>query len=289
MVSFFPYRHCAGNKSTSNRDGLALLKTRFCKQQAMPFVTGGAALDWLLGFFGLNRWDEIWVTTTFDFPNVSSCVTSTVFNHCKPSRVLTTATRAIIVIHEFGVPHKVIKQLRLLADQKNIPLIEDCAHTIDSYDDGILAGTICDWTLLSLPKVFPMPEGGILLGESINYTPDDYELNRLAEIQSGVNQFIFQVAEDSNRRREVFRQLTAIADEFDLSALFKVTENISPWFFPLKTKRWCAYLDVARSMEIDIAKWHGCDIVVLPCHQYLKDAEFDQIRNLMVQVEDKNF
>ena len=67
--------------------------------------------------------------TTFDKPNVSSCVTSTVFNHCKPSRVSSANTRAVLVIHEFGVPYPQIAALREFCDSRSIPLIEDWLAT----------------------------------------------------------------------------------------------------------------------------------------------------------------
>ena len=62
--------------------------------------SGRKAIDLILDECGLKLSDEVLIATTFNKPNVSSCVTSTIFNHCKPSRVLSDSTRAVLVIHE---------------------------------------------------------------------------------------------------------------------------------------------------------------------------------------------
>ena len=66
----------------------------------------------LFRHLALRRDDEVFIATTFDYPHVPACVTCTVFNLAKPSRVLTDRTRAIFVIHEFGVPHPGTPALR---------------------------------------------------------------------------------------------------------------------------------------------------------------------------------
>ena len=286
MVKFFPFHHSEIKIPTGNSDGLKILKQRFQKQSGEYFINGGTALDWLVGEkLNLKRKDEIWIVTTFDFPNVSSCVTSTIFNHCKPSRVLTENTKAILVIHEFGVPHSDIQELKAISDDRNIPLIEDCAHTIDSHMKDTLMGTIGNWTLLSLPKVFPITLGGALLGPDMQYKPTDFDLRNLTSISDGVDYFVKEISSQSKLRRTVYRKISNIVKKYGLEVLFDVPETVSPWFVPVKTNKWQEYLEKGRQMDIDIARWHGSDMIILPCHQCLSKKEFQQLESLIQNAE----
>ncbi len=56
------------------------------------------------------------------------------------ARMLTPATRAVVIQHSFGLPADV-KHLAQLSRDASIPMIEDCAHTVDSRVDGQLVGS----------------------------------------------------------------------------------------------------------------------------------------------------
>ena len=169
-VSFSPFDHAplksAFPKSPSDSSGLQQLRERMRQAEGLLTSSGREAISMILDKLDLERHDEIWILTTFDFPNVSSCVTCTIFNRCKPSRVLTNRTRAIYIIHEFGVPHRETPQLVKIARQRGIPVIEDCAHTVDSRCDGWHVGNLGDYVVLSFPKVFPTTTGGALLSRT---------------------------------------------------------------------------------------------------------------------------
>ena len=62
----------------------------------------------------------------------------------------------IIVIHEFGFPHQGIKEIVKIGKERNIPVVEDVAHSLDSYLDQKKAGEFGDYTIFSLPKIFPL-------------------------------------------------------------------------------------------------------------------------------------
>ena len=81
-------------------------------------------------------------------------------------------TKAIFVIHYFGCPAE-IKQVREVADSKNIILIEDCAHVIYGKEDGGKLGTWGDFSIFSPRKMLNLPEGGYLvLNKNFqNFTP----------------------------------------------------------------------------------------------------------------------
>ncbi len=286
MISFYPVEHWTQELLTSNDDGGRLLCDYYGKSNCFTFPNGRTALDILLASLHLRREDEIWIVTTFDLPNVSSCVTSTVFNHCKPSRVLTQHTKAILVIHEFGVPHPDLIRLSHLAKERGLLLIEDCAHTMDSVADGVLVGTVGDWTLLSFPKIFPVRTGGALLGKSVDYTLSHLEQEKIRANMQQVSYHLPHLSEYSKMRRQVFQSLANLVMEIGLQPYYKINEEIAPWFFPMETPHWQEYLELAPEQGIDCARWHGAKIVIFPCHQFLTSDAIGQIANFIRSIEE---
>lgn len=128
--------------------------------------TGRAGIGVVCRHLGLRDTDEVYITTTFGAHYVSSTVTCTLFNFCRPSKVLTDKTRLIYIIHDFGVPHPGTARLARLAKSRGIPLLEDCAYCVESrHADGRPVGAFADFVIYSLPKVYPVPNGGVVLGD----------------------------------------------------------------------------------------------------------------------------
>lgn len=282
-IYFRPCRHFHGGKTgvPYASDVASFFKSHFQCDTALFTEDGRTALSFILKHLKLSRKDEVHITTTFDFPNVSSCVTCTVFNYCKPSRVLTKNTRAALVIHEFGVPHPQMKQLQKICRQKNIPLIEDCAHTLNSAIDGKQVGTWGDWVVCSFQKIFPVRHGGILLSRNpVKGFPDkQYGLQR--EVSGLISPFINTLQDISKKRRDVYCHLTMEAEKYGLKLLFKARENVTPWFFPVHVPYVHVMMDAAHQAGVECALWHGTDMVVFPCHQYLAESHIKRIGEVM--------
>ncbi|MBF0527691.1 MAG: DegT/DnrJ/EryC1/StrS aminotransferase family protein [Deltaproteobacteria bacterium] len=284
MISFLPENHWPCQVQAEIKvDPNAFLGERFNKSCSL-FPAGRMALDWLFQHLHLCREDEVWVTTTFDLPNVSSCVTSTIFNHCKPSRVLSRATKAILVIHEFGVPHSQIEHFHCVSQELGIPLIEDCAHSLDSWLNNRLIGTWGDWTILSFPKVFPVREGGALLGKNIDYIPSNLDFSLIQHISDAIGCHLSFVSQYSALRRDVYQKMFDLATECGLKPLFRASEFITPFFFPFYTNDWQLSLKYALESGVDCARWHGSNIVVLPCHQFLTGEDLEIFKKLFLRV-----
>ena len=75
---------------------------------------------------------------------------------------ITPETVAILVIHYFGFPQP-LERIRLLCRQKELFLIEDCAHALYSCEGERFLGTFGDIAIFSLMKTVGMPNGGGLL------------------------------------------------------------------------------------------------------------------------------
>ena len=278
LVSLLPVDHpCALPAARASQQDAAQFFGKHFGRDAVLTLNGRAAIGAILDSLDLKRSDEICVLTTFDFPNVSSCVTSTVFNYCKPSRVMSPATRAVLVIHEFGVPYKDMAGLIRECRSLEIPLIEDCAHTINSVRDERLVGTMGDWAICSLPKIFPVRAGGVLIGRRINDHLTAERTGNSVEVGRNVEPYLEELPGLSTLRRKAYRKLSEYARQIDLQPVFEVTDKITPWFFPLSVTDAPRMMEAAARTGVECGRWHGTNIIVFPCHQNLTEDDLAHI------------
>jgi perosamine synthetase len=71
-------------------------------------------------------------------------------------------TRALYLIHYAGFPGPA-RQMKAMADEYGIPLIEDCALSLLSSDGDTPLGTVGDVGIFCLYKALPVPNGGALV------------------------------------------------------------------------------------------------------------------------------
>lgn len=78
--------------------------------------------------------------------------------------------KAIIPVHLYGMPAK-MKEINLVAEKFNIPVIEDAAEALGASIDGKLAGTMGTLSVLSFNgnKIITTSGGGALLSYNKNY------------------------------------------------------------------------------------------------------------------------
>ncbi|QDU69596.1 DegT/DnrJ/EryC1/StrS family aminotransferase [Engelhardtia mirabilis] len=109
------------------------------------------------------------------------------------ARRITPRTRAMVVVHLWGLPAK-MSELRALADQHGLAIVEDASHTHGATWRGRACGSLGDVSVLSLQgdKLAPAGEGGILL------TDDDQiheratclgDITRIIELDSVARRF----------------------------------------------------------------------------------------------------
>jgi len=244
------------------------------------------AIDLICVKLGLSNDDEVYITTTFGSHYVSSCVTCTVFNYCKPSKVLSDKSKAVFVIHEFGVPHAETLDLLKMANNRGIPLIEDCAHSMNSYLDGHRIGSIGDYAIYSLPKVLAIPYGGILLGNiDDNYSEKTrLEKESLARIEFSLEKHLGKLKEYSDKRRTNYNYLSQEIKKIGMVPLFKLDENVSPYAFPFFSDQKDETIKLFTENNIECFGWRGGEIVVLPVHQCLNLADLDGFVTLLHEI-----
>ena len=77
-------------------------------------------------------------------------------------QLVSPSIKALLLIHYFGFPQRSIFRLKAICEQRNIVLIEDCAHSLQSSINGQQLGTIGDVALFSLHKLIATQNGGVV-------------------------------------------------------------------------------------------------------------------------------
>jgi dTDP-4-amino-4,6-dideoxygalactose transaminase len=80
------------------------------------------------------------------------------------ARRITPRTRAMVIVHMWGLPCQVAK-LQALADAHGLKIVEDASHAHGASADGVPCGRFGDVSVFSLQgdKLVPAGEGGVLL------------------------------------------------------------------------------------------------------------------------------
>lgn len=79
-------------------------------------------------------------------------------------QAITENTKAIIVQHTFGYPADMTR-ISKIASERNIPIVEDCAHSLGAKSNGKPVGTIGDVSILSFgrDKMISSVSGGAIM------------------------------------------------------------------------------------------------------------------------------
>ncbi len=128
----------------------------------IPVASGKSAmhliLEWLRfkGVLG-SRMDEILVPQW-----MGAWVYKTIHSHAFPHTVLTPRIKAIWVYHQYGFPQQ-MDAIMAMAQERNLVVIEDCAHALESSYHGSRLGTIGDFGFFSFSKFIPSLMGGAII------------------------------------------------------------------------------------------------------------------------------
>lgn len=146
----------------------------------VTFNNGTSALHAILLAYEIRPGDEIIVPSFTFISTANSCLfvgAKPIFSEIEwkffgldPEDVIkkiTPRTKAIIPVHYGGCPCE-IKELREIADDNNLLLIEDNAESMGSKVNGKMSGTFGDSAILSFcqNKIISTGEGGAVLTDS---------------------------------------------------------------------------------------------------------------------------
>ena len=108
-------------------------------------------------------------------------------------RRITPRTKAIVVVHLWGMPSK-MTEIKALADKYHLKIIEDASHAQGASWRGQACGTLGDVSVFSLQggKLAPAGEGGMLLCRDYAYWERAVcfgDITRIIELETSARRF----------------------------------------------------------------------------------------------------
>lgn len=149
----------------------------FGLKNVLAMSSGTAALHAALTLAGVTSGDEVISTPMTAEPTNTSilyCGAKVVWADVDPAsgnmdpesvkKRITPKTKAILCVHYAGYPAR-LRELREIADNNGIALIEDCAHALGAYLDGKHVGNVGHYAIFSFQAIKHMTtvDGGALV------------------------------------------------------------------------------------------------------------------------------
>ena len=272
-ISPFSNSFLKSNKSTYQQ-GESLdsyICKRFDDRKYSLAINGKSALRSALNSIGLFCNDIVTILTTSGNSYISSCVTNVVSEFCKWNMRVTSKSRAILVIHEFGFPFENLIDLK----NYNLPIIEDCCYAFNSNDNSNYIYNVGDYLIFSFPKYFPVQAGGLLVADK---NIDQCKANKdiYSYITKSVGLYIPMIEEIAHKRRQNWLFLESLFKSININPRFDLIENItnSVFIFRVPSNVNTDGLKLhMNSNGIESSVFYGEDTFFIPCHQYLDEED----------------
>jgi hypothetical protein len=250
--------------------------------------SGKDALFKAISTYQLVRNDIITIYTTSGNKYISKCVTDQIEKFCSWSREILKETKLLIVIHEFGFPYEDMEQLR----SHKIPIIEDCAYSFFSQNDQNNVGTVGDFVIYSLPKIFPVNFGGILASniESNISSLSDLSVDESKYLLSVTNHYIRKKEEIVKKRRFNYNYLSKSLYLFGFSSRFNLSSKNCPgvYMFECNSLNLNNLKTYFQSHGVESSVFYGENAFFLPVHQELSVTDLDYFLLLISSYVNEN-
>ena len=254
--------------------------------------SGRSALSLLLDSLDLSPTDNILIVTTSGGPYISSCVTSTIELFCNWVRTPNANTRASLIIHEFGYICDVPPWV-----PRNLPVINDFAYCLGTLLGSSISSYSSDYAIFSLPKLFPVSSGGLLLSKSVfvsNSTRSSFAPVSPAKDSSALT-LLPLVSKWCQSRQDNFIQMCDLFSRLDLPPFFSSHSSSSvPGAFVLRSTTSKVFSDYNKhyctSHGIECTQYYGNGGFILPLHQFLDSESLTYIyQTLYNSFESSNY
>jgi len=239
--------------------------------KAKATCTGRSALVLGLLTLGIGEGDEVILPTyvchsvmdAVAFVGANPVIVDIGDDYCidpeEVKRHITSKTKAIIVVHIFGISAK-IKELKEIAEENSLYLIEDCAQAIGGDISGRKLGSFGDFSIFSFQatKVIATGEGGMCLVNNFKILENfekviksKGEFFQMSDIQAslGVNQ-LNKLDDFIEKRRKIAKKYMELLNGFPLIYVPVEEENKSIFFrFPVRVKKDFCFDSLRKTME----------------------------------------
>ena len=250
---------------------------RFNKREWIYVADGRKAINIALQHYQLQKDEVVTIFTTSGNFYVSGCVTKEIEKFCQWSRQIEHNTKLIFVNHEFGYPYQNIGELK----KYQLPIIEDCAHSFFSGDVDNTTGHTGDFTIYSLPKMFPIQTGGLLTAKKeISFAKTDSLTGEQRQyIKNVLSYYIKEKDSIIQRRIDNYHYLVNKLGGDDFDERFELNNAVVPGVFMFRVKN--ENIDLPKLKEhlyahgIQCSVFYGERAFFIPVHQNLLAADLD--------------
>lgn len=248
---------------------------RFINKEIIYTENGRKAINMALIYYGLKKNDIVSVLTTSENFYISSCVTREIEKFCRWSRKIEKDTKLIFVNHEFGYPYPNLRKLKVL----NLPIIEDCAHSLFSHDKNNDIGEVGDFVIYSFPKIFPLQIGGLLVS-NLQLRLEKHNLidnEGLRHVKNVLSYYIKSKEKIIHDRINNYRFLESLFESLGFSGRFQFEPGIVPSVFMFKTNGHKIDLPELKKYYyahgIQCSVFYGEEAFYIPVNQSLNEQD----------------
>jgi len=121
-----------------------------------------------------------------------------------------------LLIHYFGMPQD-MSAISLLCQKHNMILIEDCAHVLPNPKDGNTMGSSGVFSIFSLRKQLPVPDGGVLVVNS-------------SQLKEHIKNLSLPIVTKGSRRRWLVTNLDRLAFSLGWSPMLSFKDTLKKMF-----------------------------------------------------------
>ncbi len=283
-ISPFTTAEIGFNRNLPNNDCIDdYFSSKFYQKEYYYTFNGREAINIALAQYHLQKEDIVTIITTSGNFYISSCVTSEIEKFCKWSRTINANTKVILVNHEFGFPCTSLYDLK----KTGIPIIEDCAHSFFSTDKNNTIGTIGDFVIYSIPKMFPIQIGGVLVNNlcsKISFT-NPISKNELRYIKNVLSYHIQRKEKIIEKRLENHNYISNEFKKIGFNVHFTILSGNVPGVFMFKKGEY--HIELADLKKyfyahgIQCSVFYGEESFFIPIHQALNKPDLDYFLEVM--------
>ena len=250
---------------------------RFKEREYHYVADGRTAINIALQQYHLQKEDVVTIFTSSGNFYISSCVTSEIEKFCKWSRQIEKNTKLIFVNHEFGYPYKQTDELK----KYKLPIIEDCCHSFFTTDGQHTIGSTGDFAIYSLPKIFPIQIGGLLVAKKslIQTIVEKLPREKLRYIKNVLSHYIGYKDAIINKRLENYNYLKSKLNGAGFQERFKLEDGVVPGVFMFAIKDGTVDLpqlkNYLHAQGIQCSVFYGDRSFFIPVHQNLVKPDLD--------------
>lgn len=245
-------------------------------------IKGREAIKSALSFYHLDKDDEVAIFTTSGNFYVSGCVTRAIESFCNWSREVTSKTKVIFVIHEFGYPYREMAGIL----KYGLPVIEDCALSFVSQDADKRVGRYGDFAVYSFSKFFPMQIGGLLVSNKFDLKDAPYQVSQVERdvIFRTLTLHLSKIDEMIQHQIDNYHYLESHLHDLGISPFFSLEEDVCPAVYLFT---WHESIDYPLLKEyiqrngIEASVFYGKNAFFVPCHSCLSEYQLNYIITLL--------